>query len=338
MDAARGIAIVTAVTIHMAEYIGEWLYYPVLIGLTFWALSLFCFSSGVLFSGKRGIVRQFQNLFWTLLFPFFSINLFCMGYLIHFRGALCDMGSRGEKLKIILLNLIFPVKEPDMFESIFGVPFWGISPSYFFVIFVVAILIFQLLYKVPHKGVIIFSCALLANISQYYMILPFGMQDALIACLFIYLGYRYKTKFFQFADFLEQKGWIVSALATVGLLLLHIAAILVMMTAFPTLKYNFYVNRLDLLYIPAVLIGIFGGVACGILLMKVLYLGKFFAFYGKESALIIFIHSIDGMILNEWGEFRTINWFFSLLLYPAIAWCYRKASDLVKGKIRRKTA
>ena len=169
--------------------------------------------------------------------------------------------------------------------------------------------------------------AVVASISQIWAVLPFTIQDAFIGCMFIWVGNVAKKKMAFIIEKLEHINiyiLILLAIVSYGVTKYILGLCWKMGQHFSGRFLDLGSNSYSIVSLPASLAGCVMVVIVSVLIERTKVLDEFFAFCGKESFLILVLHSIDISMVRYWGGRDLYFLGFTLLGYPFFVYLLRR--------------
>jgi len=177
------------------------------------------------------------------------------------------------------------------------------------------------------KTIVIVVLAVVASISQKYMVLPLNIQDGLVGMMFLHFGVLA-------APYVRK----IIALAKTNTLKTSGAFIAVLVIYYLDIKYVPY-QWLDLgsnKYNPQSLLGTCLGflllILGAVLLENVKWVGKLIAFIGLNSMTVLIIHAVDIDILRNWNY---VSWPFVItmsVIYVGATYVYVELKKTILQK------
>lgn len=325
LDIARGICIACMIYCHATTFMGGSNRIVTLSGT--WFLVFFFFCSGLFFSDKYGFKQYTARQGKKLLIPYAVIvgaYLF-LNLLFH----LLDGKSLLSGLWLFFTSFFTAL--PADFEKValFNARSYGIGPIWFFPCLFLSCLIYKLLYKVKGKLIISIALAVLASISQKYIVLPFTIQNAFIGCMFIALGAASKDLVFRYAEKLKSLRLLVLAAICVVTLFIHAQAL----TLFTSQPLDLGSNNYSCLTLIHSFSGFLFLIPLAIFVERTAILDEFLSFYGRESLIIVVLHTIDIMLLRNWTNQEVHFGIGTILLYPFLFYLYRRYKEHRASKV-----
>ena len=335
LDIARGICILLMVICHASGSSYNWLNRFNGVTGTFF-LVFFFIAAGFCFNEKKTLTEYIKSQSKKCLIPYLAISVI----------YLCVCSYRhtipGETISAMILNagasLIWGLSNTfkiGPFQTI------GMGPVWFLLAFFMSTVLYKLIGNRKYSGIVIIILAILASVSQSWIVLPFTIQDAFVGCMFIWFGNTVKKKWSPVITKLNEMNIIY---------LILLSMILIFITKISTEKgyaLSLHVGRfLDLgsnnysiVSLPASLFGSILVVVVSVIIDRTKILDEFFALCGKDSFRILILHDIDiTMVRTWWGRDKTFI-AFAILIYPFMVYVIRRAERAIclKNKNRAKS-
>ena len=342
VDIARGVCIIIMILRHAEAWWGKGQQVFKYAGVFF--LVFFFFCSGLFYNEPKNKGRYLLKRFYRLEIPYMIV---CLMVLVkrYYSGV--------RPVSSVVYSFFYAL--PAGFESpylLFGEKTTGIGPAWFLNCLFVSSCIYVgaglCLRKITYhrvtdssekgsdselntetilKTIVIVILAVMASISQKYVVLPFNIQDGLIGVMFLHLGvlaapYVRKTIAWARMDILKT--------STVFIVLLFIYYLDINYVPYQWLdlgrnKYN-----------PQSLLGTCLGflllILASVLLEKVKWVGHLIAFIGLNSMIILIIHSVDIIILRDWSQ---VSWpfvFATFVVYVSATYVYVELKKVILQK------
>ena len=203
----------------------------------------------------------------------------------------------------------------------------GMGPMWFMVVFFLSTIMYKLLGNRRYSGPIIVMLAIVASLSQMWVVLPFTVQDACIGCMFIFIGNISKKKLTFVIDWLHKTSLIkllMIAIVTTVLFSYSVGICYNLGRHFSGRFLDLGSNSYSFSSLPASLLGCVVVVIWSIFIERTQVIDTFFALCGKESFMILILHGIDISMVRNWGERDLYFMAFTLLGYPLCVYFYRR--------------
>lgn len=342
VDIARGVCIIIMILTHVESWWGKGQQFFKYTGVFF--LVFFFFCSGLFYNEPKNKGRYLLKRFYRLEIPYMIV---CLMVLVkrYYSGV--------RPVSSLVYSFFYAL--PAGFESpylLFGEKTTGIGPAWFLNCLFVSTCIYVgaglCLRKITYhrvtdssekgsdselntetilKTIVIVILAVMASISQKYVVLLFNIQDGLIGVMFLHLGvlaapYVRKTIAWARMDILKT--------STVFIVLLFIYYLDINYVPYQWLdlgrnKYN-----------PQSLLGTCLGflllILASVLLEKVKWVGQLIAFIGLNSMIVLIIHAVDIDILRDWSQ---VSWpfvFATFVVYVSATYVYVELKKMILQK------
>lgn len=316
IDLARGIAIVAVVIGHS---LGK--YFPGYFGNFIFAfhMPIFFVLSGYLYKRKSKIFLL-KNSFLNLLIPYLTTILIELGLLLFYRIFPNSIiaPSKTSSVKEFLISSIY-ASGGTVQVPYFNTTLMPIGALWFLVAMFFATQIFNLVMTIPFKeeielkrSIIFLSLAFIGTYSVKLVFLPFSIQPALLAQVFLYFGYLIK----QYNIMKYINSWI-----NIGILILWLIDARYNLFAFEGASANHIVF--------AVVIGCCSSLSvmffcqCLSQIAHGSNFNRILIFWGKGSLLMLCFHLVDLDFVQLWPMVISIFVPFSYLLAIVIGMIYR---------------
>lgn len=317
IDIARGIAIIAVVAGHS---LGN--YWPGYLGNFLFAfhMPIFFILSGYLYH-EQDQKKLTKKGFFNLLMPYIATIMISFALLFLYRVMSNSIisPSRSSSFRDFGLSAIYGAGGNVLIPNT-SIKIKAIGAIWFLMAMFIANQIFNfimsLTMKLKYKAILIIVLTLIGIQTAKYFFLPFSIQPALIAQLFLFSGYMIRKY-----DILSKVNWLV----IIVLLLLWI--------------WDAFFNLFDFEGVNAtnIYIAIPIGITSSIVVMKssiyiekltalvsVKLLEKIFSFFGKNSLILLCFHLIDLDYVQLWPKVIQItNNYFGYLSAVTFGVMYR---------------
>lgn len=313
LDIAKGICMICMILVHMFTWWNN--AYPKFNQYTgVFFLVFFFFASGLCFKEvpwKNYVLKRFKRL----LLPYYIYCGVYAAYLWLIRGQFTGM-SLLHRFYVILVNTIecFPTGMTQV--DFFHVDTYGVGPIWFVHCIFFANIFYRIICRRKYRLPIAVVAALLATISQRFILLPFNLQDALIGCMFIAMGDCAKGLYQKVLTFLDNRKYHLHILT-----FLLVAAVYVLMIE--KLRYQWMNLGGNVYYMRSILASCLG--FCLVIVIarfieKTAIIDEILEFYGRNSMFILIMHSVDILMIRNWA---LMSWQFvilTLMAYPFVVY------------------
>ncbi len=321
LDIARGICILLMVICHACASSNQrWGAFNGVTGVFF--LIFFFVSAGFCFNEKRNIREYASVQIKKCIVPYLIFSVFYLGLMYH-RNAISG-NSVVSKLINAAASLVWGLSNRFTIGPVQTI---GMGPMWFMVVFFLSTILYKLLGNRKYSGPVIIALAIVASLSQMWVVLPFTIQDACIGCMFIWIGNFCKKKFTFVVDWLHKTNLIkLLALAIVTTFFLSslVGMCYLLGQRFSGRFLDLGSNSYSFSSLPASLMGCVAVVIWSIFIERTQVIDTFFAFCGKESFMILILHGIDISMVRHWGGRDLYFMAFTLLGYPLCVYFYRR--------------
>jgi fucose 4-O-acetylase-like acetyltransferase len=323
LDIARGICILCMVTTHYFAWKGGVSVFIGIVGT--WFLAFFFFSAGLCFHAKNSFGRFVGGLAVRLLLPYAAVTAGMLVYRCALQGLWYEYAP-AERLRMSFASLIYAL--PAAFENVplLHTNTIGIGPIWFLPCFFLAEALYRVLWRLRFRLPLACALALAAAWSQTKILLPFTLQNACIGCAFIALGDFCRPFVLRYAEWLGEKKWPWSAVLTLA----SYSMLLVGLILLPGQRMDLGSNYYDPLSLFSSCMGFWFVISAAVLIQRGAVLDEFLAFCGKNSFLILILHTMDILGLRNWEGTNTAFLMCTLLLYPFLAYLWRRAQTAVQ--------
>ena len=324
LDIAKGICLICMILVHMFSWWnGAYPKFNQYTGVFF--LVFFFFASGLCFKivpWKKYVVKRFKRL----LLPYYIYCAVYAAYLWVIRGQFNGL-SLLQRLYVIIVNTIecFPTGMSQV--DFFHVDTYGVGPVWFIHCIFIANIFYRIICRWKYRLPVAIIAALLAAISQRFVLLPFNLQDAVIGCMFIAMGDCAKGLYQRTLDFLNNRKYSLHILV-----FLCIAAVYVLMIE--KLDYQWMNLGENTYYMRSILATCLG--FCLVIILahfieRTAILDEILEFYGRNSMFILVMHSVDILMIRNWGM---MSWQFvavTLMAYIFVVYLKNRIFALAKN-------
>ena len=342
IDIARGACIIFMILTHVSGWWGKYQQFPKYTGVFF--LVFFFFCSGMFYREPADKRRYTWKRFTRLEIPYIIVCLM----------VLVKRYYSGIRSAHVLINSFFYAL-PAEFESpylLIGEMTTGIGPAWFLNCLFVSSCMYLALglclrgfarhrmvdgsddrdtvncnAEIFFKTALVIILAIVASMSQKYVVLPFNIQDGLVGVMFLHFGVLsapYINRLITGA----KKNTLKTAVFFIVILVIY----------YLDINYVPY-QWLDLgsnKYNPQSLIGTCLGflllILGSVLLEKNKYTGNLISFIGQNSMIVLVIHAVDIDILRNWSR---VSWPFviaTFAIYIGAAYVYVELKKMLGQK------
>ena len=176
--------------------------------------------------------------------------------------------------------------------------------------------------------------AIISQISQQYILLPFNIQDAFIGCLFFALGDCGKDLIQKYIDYVKEKKLIWIFFIIVGEIIVYYITINYLPHQWMNLGGNIY----TIVSIVSSIIGMFLCLTISIAIEKTGIIDEFLQDYGRDSMFILMLHTVDILMIRDWskasGQFLAVT----ILGYAFINYLRNRIIKILKTRKEEKLA
>ena len=325
LDIARGICIICMIMVHAFEWSRRAYWFTTATG--YWFLVFFFLCSGICFSNKHSLKDYIVVKFKKLYLPYLLVTTTYLLYRVQ-TGLWWDY-SNASKVKSLLTTIMYSLSIDIQFDTTSQLSTIGVGPIWFLPCLFVAGILYKLLYNAKGKLPICIALACIAAYSQKHITLPFLLQDACIGCMFIAIGDSLKEYIFKFINWLNKLHVIViTILCTLSFILYYF-----IVTHLPYQIINLGGNTYSICSLISSLLGFLFLIILSIIVEKTRILDEFLAFCGKETLLIVILHTFDILILRNWSMRDNSFLVGTILLYTFTVYFYRKIQTNIKEKL-----
>ena len=335
IDIARGVCIIFMILTHVSGWWGKYQQFSKYTGVFF--LVFFFFCSGLFYREPADKGRYVMQRFSRLEIPYIIV---CLMVLVkrYYSGI--------RSIPSLVYSFFYAL--PAGFESpylLVGEKTTGIGPAWFLNCLFVSSCMYQALgfslrgfarqriiegsevqkeqTTVNSKALFVFKTilivflAIIASISQKYVVMPLNIQNGLVGVLFLHFG-------------VLAAPYVNRLIAWAKKNMLKAAVVFIVILAVYYLDINYVPYQwLDLgsnKYNPQSLIGTGLGFLLlmmgSVLLEKVKFVGEVIAFIGQNSMIVLLIHAVDIDILRDWSR---VSWLFviaTFVIYVGATYVY----------------
>ena len=323
LDIAKGICMICMILVHSFSW---WNRYPGFNNYTgIFFLVFFFFASGICFKKvgwKEYIIKRFKRL----LVPY---GIYCGVYTLYMwqvRGFFNGMGKK-HSIALFIVNTIesLPVTMKDV--SFFHMDTYGVGTVWFVNCIFVANMLYRTVCSNKFRFPICVVGAIVATISQQYILLPFNIQDALIGCMFMAMGDCGRDIYKKIRKFLLSDKYFLQCL----LAIVSVALYVFIVGRFPYQWINLGQNLYNFQSLPACILGFLLVILLATFIERTAIFDEFLEIYGKGSMFILVMHSADILMVRNW---TLVNWQFiavTLMGYPLIVYLEKRIVRFVKS-------
>ncbi|OHD06013.1 MAG: hypothetical protein A2086_06040 [Spirochaetes bacterium GWD1_27_9] len=276
LDTAKGIGIFLVVLGHVfiVGNFNKWIYS--------FHMPLFFFLSGFLFEGFIYDIKTFfTKRTFSLLVPYFVFAIF--SFLFYLAGYIVVNNYLGIKLDYFKYGVLHQLI--GIFYSKIGSGYLFINPALWFMtcIFITQMISWFLHRFIKQKFIILiislfmFAFALVLNFIKPNLLLPWGIDTALVGILFFEFGFLFKE--FKFFDKINNILKII-----ISIIMLVLTIVFSMLNTDVSIGANIYGNYFY--FIITSFAGLFLVSLVSILIEKI----GFFDYFGKNSIIILLTH------------------------------------------------
>ena len=294
IDIARGLCIVFMILTHMENWWQRTI--PFIRYTKVFFLVFFFFCSGLYFHKPADYRKFFISKCKRLLLPYVIV----CGLLMSVRLV---QGFRFE----VVLNSFFVGLSADLEkEYVFsGLETIGVGPIWFLQSLFVANMIAcafcegPLLFRLGLAGILL----VLSIESQKVIALPFSLQTSIIGCFFLVSG-QLLSPYIRKGIIWIKTHYLLSIIPAVFCTVLYCSVLHYIPKQFIDLGSNYFSYEA----LIGTHLGIFTLLCVAVYLEKTPFINKLFQFIGKNSLIILIIHSLDIMWLRDWSK---MSWLFA---------------------------
>ena len=138
--------------------------------------------------------------------------------------------------------------------------------------------------------------------------------------MFIAFGVVFKKNVVTFINYLKHSNWIIVVLLCVIVAVSHIY----LLDLLPFQVLNMGANVYYITSLVSSVIGIVFCISLAVVIERSKLIDEFLSFCGRESLLIVVFHSIDILIIRNWGMRDYSFLLGTILLYPFIIHIYKR--------------
>ncbi len=342
IDIARGACIIFMILTHVSAWWGKYQQFSKYTGVFF--LVFFFFCSGLFYREPGNKGKYILQRLCRLEIPY--IVVCCMTLVKRYYSGIRSIPSLGYSFFYAL---------PAEFETpylLIGEKTTGIGPTWFLNCLFVSSCMYLALgicfrrleaYGGKEelerrsisshtagktiKAVTIVALAIIASISQKYVVLPLNIQDGLIGMMFLHFG-------------VLAASYVRKIITWAKMNILKTSVVFIILLAIYYLDINYVPYQwLDLglnKYNPQSLIGTSLGFSLlilgSVLLEKIQYIGQLTAFIGLNSMIVLIIHALDINILRNWNQ---VSWPFviaTFAVYVSATYVYVELKKMILQK------
>lgn len=328
LDIAKGICMICMIVVHSFSWWNKYPGFNAYTGIFF--LVFFFFASGVCFkkvAWKDYIVKRFKRL----LVPY---GIYCVVYAIYMwqvRGFFSGMGKK-HGIALFIVNTIesLPVSMKNV--SFFHMDTYGVGPVWFINCIFVANIFYRVICSNRFRFPICVLGAIVAVISQQYILLPFNIQDALIGCMFMAMGDCGRDAYKILREFLLSDKYVQQCLLAIVTLVIYIFIV----SRFPYQWINLGQNVYNFQSLPACILGFVLVIIVATFIEKTAVFDEVLEIYGKRSMFILVMHSADILMVRNWS---LVSWQFiavTLMGYPLIAYLEKRCITSIRKLVNKR--
>ena len=351
IDIARGLCIIFMILVHLSGWWGKYQQISKYTGVFF--LVFFFFCSGIFYKEPECYGRYILKRFYRLEIPYIIVCLMVLAKRYY---------SGIRNIPSLVYSFFYAL--PAGFESpylFFGEKTTGIGPAWFLnCLFVTSCLYLglglcdqrimhrrapgrspdglkvlddsHLKVEAALKTIIAVALAVIASVSQKYVVLPFNLQDGLIGMMFLHLGVLA-------APFLKKSiAWAKKNILKTSVFFFFLLPIYYLdINYVPYQWFDLGSNR----YNPQSLVGTGLGflllILGSVLLEKIKYVRQLFAFIGLNSMIVLIIHAVDIDVIRNWSK---ISWPFviaTFAVYVGATYVYVELKEMIQQKRLQRT-
>ena len=294
IDIAKGMCIICMIIVHFFSWWGKYPEFNKYVGVFF--LVFFFIASGFFFKTPIDYKKYIYKRIKKLLVPYIIFTLIYLLYISFQRGSLFGPDYINT-LKTIFASLITAL--PAEFNRVlwFDQSTIGIGPIWFLNCLFFTNMIYILINKTKHKFLLSLVVAIIGQLTQKIILIPFNIQVALIGCLFFAIGDCGKNKISQYVEFLKKKTLKINFL----LLIVELSIYYFTINYLPHQWMNLGQNSYEIISIISTLVGVTILLSVSIIVEKTEFIEEFFNNYGKDSMFILILHNLDILILRNWN-------------------------------------
>lgn len=347
IDIARGLCIIFMILVHLSGWWGKYQQISKYTGVFF--LVFFFFCSGIFYREPECYGRYILKWFYRLEIPYIIVCLLVLAK--RYYSGIRDIPS-------LVYSFFYAL--PAGFESpylFFGEKTTGIGPAWFLnCLFVSSCLYLGLSLCVQgftHHGaaddlkghnlstlkaetvlktIIAVALAVIASISQKYVVLPFNLQDGLVGMMFMHFGVLAAPYLRKAVAWAKMNILKTSVLISVLLPIYYLDINYV-----PYQWFDLGSNR----YNPQSLVGTGLGflllILGSVLVEKIKHVGQLIAFIGLNSMIVLIIHAVDIDVIRNWSQ---ISWPFviaTFAVYIGATYVYVELKKMIQQKRQQRT-
>lgn len=327
LDIAKGICIICMILVHSFNWWNRYPQFNKYTGIFF--LLFFFFASGVCFKKvewKKYISKRFKRL----LVPY---GIYCIVYILYLwkiRGFFYGMGkNHGLFLSFVSVIESLPVEVKNV--SFFHLDTFGVGPIWFVNCIFITNILYRIICDNKYRFPICVLVAVIANISQHYFLLPFNIQDALIGCMFMAMGDCGRNIYQRLRKFLLSDKYISQFFMACSCIIAYVFIV----NRFPAQWINLGGNIYNFESFPACLLGFVLVIIISVFMEKLEILDEILEFYGRSSMFILVMHSVDILMVRNWGLIDGQFIAVTLMGYPLVVYLKKRIVNLIKGRIKK---
>ena len=318
VDIAKGLCIIIMITVHAMSWWGrhEWIN---LYTCPFF-LPFFFFASGFFFKEPDSILEYILKRLKRLVLPYAVVAISILIY----------RNMTGFKnMRILIDSLIYALPADFTKEQLIaGAGTIGIGPVWFLNCLFVCNCMYLFLRKIkrPLRWIIILCMSVAANITQRYFVLPLNLQDAAIGLIYFEAGrclYPYIYRGIECG----RKHIQQLILILIGTFVIYFADIRYV----PNQWIDLGTNRFSFEALIGSVLGFTITLGVSVLISRISILNEIIEFVGRNSMVILVLHTIDMAYLRHWSDMNGLFFLLTFVFYIGISYVYIE----VKTAIRR---